>query len=189
MTGTVAQVVGPHVVTRPGPHSSGLPAAGPLMTVLPVRCRWPPTASCSPDGGPSTPRRITHPWRRCWPPNRPPAAGDYRVRLVEGNAARLEWSVDAGDAVVDDGGGSFSSSTGASSLDPPESGTNVSDARAPTHHGRRRHRRLCRTVVAMSRSSDNEQPERDRRSPSGDRRIRRLTAELLGQTPQGQRQP
>ena len=31
----------------------------------------------------------------------------YRVRLVEGDAAYLEWSADSGDAVVDDGADSF----------------------------------------------------------------------------------
>lgn len=31
----------------------------------------------------------------------------YRVQLVEGNIAYLEWSADSGDAVVDDGADSF----------------------------------------------------------------------------------
>lgn len=32
---------------------------------------------------------------------------NYRITLVEGNAAYLEWSADSGDAVVDDGADSF----------------------------------------------------------------------------------
>lgn len=37
----------------------------------------------------------------------PSGEWEYRARLVEGNVAFLEWSVDSGEAVVDDGADSF----------------------------------------------------------------------------------
>jgi len=37
----------------------------------------------------------------------PAGRWEYRVRLVEGNAAFVEWSADSGDAMVDDGADSF----------------------------------------------------------------------------------
>lgn len=37
----------------------------------------------------------------------PSGRWDYRLRLVEGNTAYLEWSADSGEAYVDDGADSF----------------------------------------------------------------------------------
>lgn len=37
----------------------------------------------------------------------PSGEWEYRVQLVEGNAAYLEWSADSGEAIVEDGADSF----------------------------------------------------------------------------------
>lgn len=129
MTGTVAQVVGPHVVTRPGPPliwptSCWAADDGPYCPMSLA-----PDCVGSPDGGTFHGHDGLRTLARMLAAEPATGGWDYRVRLVEGNAACLEWGVDAGDAVVDDGADSFSSSTGESSSDPPESGTDMSDAR------------------------------------------------------------